>query len=224
MQQQIDEIFPEGIAAHIAAQKQKSKTEFVPMLDELIAAIKNASDEDLKAALHNECNNSELYLVLNKFRAAFTDLSHSEKIFNPHYLLAAFEACVDKFDWNNLVLNKLVLFWSQVIGFVQRFLPATYAQAFAYSLVGIVEYKHTGSRSFNSRFDSGFSFYPLAISFSGLGFNYAAYSGRDRQPEDLSKGVKCRQQLFQNLCRTKNSKLSELITRRRQSTHCCIIQ
>ena len=258
MQKQVVEIFPHGIEEHEKEQKKELITKFVPMLDELIAVIKNATNEnledelninrrcalsefapedietlrsiittsitifpkelkeifqqdqwdsnyksitftpqqvnELKAFLDKEnqenlsakllikCNKSELDSALNKFRAAFTDLSHSEKIFNPHYLLAAFEAYLDKFDWsnrdwNNPYWNKLDLFWRQVIGFVQRFLPATYAQAFAHSLYDIVEDKHSRPRSFNFKYDSDFPFYPLTDSFTGLGFSRAAAPG-----------------------------------------------
>ena len=214
MQNQVAEIFPCGIEKHETEQKQKSETEFVPMLNELITAIKNASNEDVQAALNNQCNNSGLYLVLNKFRAAFTDLSHGEKIFNPHYLLAAFEAYVNKFDWNNPDWNKLDLFWRQVIGFVQRFLPATYAQAFAYDLFDIVENKHSCPRSFNYRYNSDFSFYPLSDSFTWLGFNFAC---RAQVACDRSGGgratrleIRCLRANFQNLCRTKTTSFQNL--------------
>ncbi len=241
MQRQFAEIFPNGIEVNEAAQKQKSETIFVPMLDELIEAIKNASDKDLEAALNNQCDNLRLYLVLNKFRAAFTDLSHGEKIFNPHYLLAAFGAYLYKFDWNLRDWNKLDFFWRQVMGDVQRFLPATYAQAVAYGLEDIVEKMHSCPRSFNFRHDSGFSFYPLSGSFSGLGFNFSGlgfkcsvsfsccgpiglhhYNLRMRWFSDFTSNKKIR--LAELIKSNKNNKPSELITPRAQSTPSCIIQ
>lgn len=227
MQKQVTEIFPQGIEANEKIQKEESETKFAPMLEAVITAIKDAQPADLQAALNNECNNSRLYLVLNKFRSAFTDLSHSEKIFNPHYLLGAFEAYATKFDWNNPNWNKLDLFWRQVIGFVQRFLPANYAQVFAHCLYDIVKNKHLCPRSFNFRDDSDFSFYPLGgAATSMLGFNNAAPDNAGWSVDEgtwLSKGVK-RWTFISKLISNKNSKLSELITRRAQSTHSCIIQ
>ena len=226
MQTQVVEIFPREIEKHEVAQKWKSETKFVPMLNELIGAINNAESADLQAALSLQDNQSKLCKALNTFRGAFTELSHSEKIFNPHYSLAAFEAYVSKFNWNNLDWNihgwnKLDLFWRQVIGYVQRFLPATYAQAYAYSLYDIVENKHSYPRSFNFRHDSGFSFYPLSGSCSGLGFNFA-------EGERVHATSLCRRSAggtaFSKLMSNKNNKLSELITPRAQSTHCCLIQ
>ena len=209
MQNQVTEIFPKGIKEHETDQKGKSKTEFEPRLNELIEAIKKASNENLEAVLNNKCNNSILYLALKKFRDEFAELSQ-EKIFNPYYLLAAFEAYVNKFDWKNPDWNQLDLFWRQVIGFVQRFLPATHAQAFAYGLYDIVKNKHSCPRSFNFRYDSGFSFYPLTDSFTGLGFNFASCARRLRPAAPAAQAAE-RRLSFQNLCQTKTTSFQNLL-------------
>lgn len=213
MQKQVTEIFPNGIEANEAAQKRKSETDFAPMLEEVIAAIKNASPEDIQSVRTYDCNNSRLYLVLNKFRAAFDSLSRSEKIFNPHHLLKAFEAYVDKFDKNNSDWrNQLPLFWCQVIGFAQRFLPANYAQVFAYDLYDIVENKHPCPRSLNFRNGSS-SFYPLRLSSdprAKLGFSHAVQKGSPYMmcvqagchPSMFKTYVEQKQQAFKTYCAT----------------------
>lgn len=230
MQKQVTEIFPQGIESHFVAQRLVSETEFNPMLKEVFAAIQNAAPEDLQSALNNECNNSRLYLVLNKFRAAFTDLSQREKIFNPNHLLKAFEVYASKFDWDTPDWHKLDLFWCQVIGFVQRFLPATYAQAFANDLYNIAENNHACPRSFNFELTSGFSFYPVGGSFGGLGFNWAAAprmvwfsrAGIGLGWQAFGRAHVPGRNSFSKLISNKNSKLSELITRQGQVS-CCLI-
>ena len=222
MQRQFAEIFPNGIEANEAAQKRKSDTKFVPMLDELIKAINKESTNDLQAALkYPGKNTAHIDNAFNTFRAEFTKLSQ-ETIFNPHYLLAAFEAYVNEFNWSNPDWNKLNLFWRQVIGFVQRFLPATYAQAFAYSLYDIVENKHSCPRSFNFRYGTAFSFYPLTDSFAGLGFNFSAVDVARWRGWEGSERHGCRASIFSKLMSNKNNKLAELITRRMQQSHCVI--
>jgi len=218
MQKQVAEIFPNGIKAHEEAQKRKSETEFVPMLDELIKAINNAKSADLQAALSLQDNQSELCKALDTFRGAFTELSHGEKIFNPHYLLAAFVAHVRTFRWNDLGRIRLDLFWRQVIGFLQRFLPATYAQAFAYGLCYMADNICSCPRSFNLRHAYRFSFYPLSGPFSGLGFNFAYELGFPWEWQIAALEV------VSKFVSNKNNKLPELITRRAQSAHSCIIQ
>jgi hypothetical protein len=236
MQKQVSEIFPNGIEEHEKSQKEKSETKFKPMLDAVTDTIKKASPADLQAALSLTDNNSTLRKALDIFRAAFTGLSHAEaskeKIFNPHYLLAAFEAYANKFDWNTPDWNKSNLFWRQVIGFVQRFLPATYAQAFAYGLYDIVEKKHSCPRLFNFKYDLDFSFYPLGRSSVGLGFNFgrpaSCGSGHCTCPCLAAWGTgesgRCCLGRFSKLMSNKNSKLTELITPRAQSTHSCVMQ
>jgi len=223
MQNQVTELFPEGIKKHETDQKGKSKTEFEPRLNELIEAIKKASDENLAAALYNQCNNSILYLALKKFRDEFTELSQ-EKIFNPHYLLAAFEAYANKFDWNNPDphWDKLDLLWRHVIGFVQRFLPATYAQAFVYNLYGIIENKHLCPRSFNFRDDSDFSFYPLPDFFTDSRFNFAcdpdgglwAYVGL---PMCAAAYARNSHLIFRDYVEQKTTSLQDLLRRRERN-------
>jgi hypothetical protein len=222
MQKQVSEIFPNGIEVHEATQKQKSKTNFEPMLNVVIAAIKGASPADLQAALSLKDNGSELCKALDTFRGAFTELSQ-EKIFNPHYLLAAFNAYENKFDWNTPDWNKLDLFWRQVIGFVQRFLPATYAQAFAYGLYDIAESGHSCPRTFNFRYDSDFSFYPLSRPLVGLGFNCGALK-RWAASCACCLAMGWLLAVLSKLVSNKNSKLTELIALRAQSTHSCVIQ
>jgi|GEM_PF-6490295 len=232
MQRQFAKIFRNGIEAHIASQKQNAFN-----FDAIFNAINTASATEITAALNLEGArfdetdearakpNEALNLTekLNRFREQFTLKSHSEKIFNPHHFLNVFEAYVNKFGWNNPDWHKLDLFWRQVIGFVQRFLPANYAQAFAYSLHDIVENKHRCPRSFNFRYDPAYSFHPPTGWCGGLGFNWASGIARmGGRPHEAADIVNMRW-MVTKLMSNKNNRLAELITQRVQSTHCCVI-
>jgi len=212
MQNQVEEIFPHGIKAHFAAQKRKSDTEFVPMLDELIAVIKNAFRKVIPnphycgSRPEMRWDDSILLPALKKFKVAFTNLSRSEKIFNPHYLLAVFEAYPNKFDWSvTFEVNycKPLRFSSDVIGFVLRFLPATYAQDLEFSQDRRKTAKHLCPRSFN--FTAGLEYM--------FGPGYVTQDGRllEVRPPECLAGP------FSKLISNKNSRLLELIAPREQS-------
>lgn len=62
--------------------------------------------------------------------------------FGIQLLFAAFNSFIEK---NDLLerLNRLDLFWSKVIGYIQRYLPACYAQAFSQNIHSLVDhYNH----------------------------------------------------------------------------------
>lgn len=168
LQRQYDEIFPNGIEARVA-QQQKEVFDFTPILD----VIKHASDDDVQTALNKEFDNeNSLNLALNQFREQFQNKSFSEMIFNPYHLLRAYQMYNDEFD-NLATWDKRDLFWRQVIGFVQRYLPACYAQAFASGLDGIL-YNHAPlSRSFKFKYKNAVAVFPLSMG-SGLGYDWAA--------------------------------------------------
>ena len=161
---QYQEIFPEGHEKYFADQ-----TSFD--FSVIVNAITQGSAADVQAALNKKQDDSLLCQSLNQFRADFTALSYQEKVFNPKHLIKALELYDQQFE--NWDWPKRDLFWRQVIGFTQRFLPANIAQDFAQGLNYRVEEKEKSRRSFNFRFGGG-SIYPLIFdSLSGLGFDYA---------------------------------------------------
>ena len=161
---QYQEIFPEGHEKYFADQ-----TPFD--FSVIVNAITQGSAADVQAALNKKQDDSLLCQSLNQFRADFTALSYQEKVFNPKHLIKALELYDQQFE--NWDWPKRDLFWRQVIGFTQRFLPANIAQDFAQGLNYRVEEKEKSRRSFNFRFGGG-SIYPLIFdSLSGLGFDYA---------------------------------------------------
>lgn len=95
--------------------------------------------------------------------------------------MKAFELYDQKFEsWN---WNQRNLFWRQVIGFTQRFLPANIAMVFAYSLYDVVDNQEKAPRNFKFRYGGG-AFFPLIFdSLSGLGYEYAA---GDRCPPTIA--------------------------------------
>ncbi|WP_133130035.1 hypothetical protein [Legionella yabuuchiae] len=153
---QFRQLFPEGLP-------QQKSYDFT----KLVQVISNSSDADIMAALRKENNDTPICQALNGFRTAFTDLAKKEMFFNPSHLIDAlkvYDAQFDRWSW-----NQRDLFWRQVIGYTQRFLPACYAQAFCQGLYYILEEKKPLSRSLKFQYD-GSSYYPLSDS-SGLGFD-----------------------------------------------------
>lgn len=163
---QYQDIFPEG---HEAYYQEQTSFNF----SQLVAAISQSSDKDVEKALSLELpNDTELWRNLERFRADFTQRSSQEAVFNPQHLLKAFELYDSQFDqWS---WNQRDLFWRQVVGFVQRFLPANMAMDFAQGLYSRVEAKEKSRRSFNFTLGVGSIFPPSFDSFSGLGYEFAA--------------------------------------------------
>lgn len=198
---QVKEICPDGFEKDVA--KQTSFDFSV-----IIAAIDQSTVVDGEAQLKNEQNDSPLCQAFNQFRTDFTARSQQEAIFNPQHLLKAFQLYDEKFNrWN---WEQRDLFWRQVIGYVQRFLPANIAQDFAQGLYYRVEQKEKSKRSFVFRFGDG-SIFPLIFdSLAGLGFAYAAgHGGVGARVAADGSGGGSRGNL-QNLCRAKTSNLQNL--------------
>jgi hypothetical protein len=186
---QLDELFPEGVDVH-ETEQQRNTFNF----DAILAAILAASTADLDAALNKQDNGSALCCALEEFRRQFTEIAHSKKIFNPQHLLRAFEVysallgqC--RHDDSDGDFKKRDLFWRQIIGYTQRFMPACYAQAFAQGLYYLVKVDQGDSwrpeafkRDLKLRCHD-FSYFPLPPnSRSGLGFDFAV---------ELQRGARC---------------------------------
>jgi hypothetical protein len=139
---QFDEIFPEGIDLVVTAQKDAADEFKKTNLEYLFNLINAATADQVRYELDHpgqELNNPDgkLNKALHNFRREFTDLSNQEKIFNPYYLVEAFEFYDTNFDKFNKPMCR-VLYWCQVIGYIQRHLPACLWQAFAQSIYDIV--------------------------------------------------------------------------------------
>ena len=127
-------------------------------------------------------------------------------------LIKLFNLYDDEFD-NLNTWDKRDLVWRQVIGFVQRFLPAVDAQAFAQGLYCIVGGIGKLSRSFNFSFGGG-SIYPVSEGAAGLGFKFAGGSAAGLLRPDGGARDNC-----EVLCPTKTAALENLC-RTTQGTRC----
>ncbi|MDF1678379.1 MAG: hypothetical protein P1U32_06780 [Legionellaceae bacterium] len=154
---QFNAIFPESIP-------HQSPYDF----SVLVETITQSSEADIDAALRKIQNDTEICRALNQFRSAFTALSMEETFFNPSHIIEVFKVYDKQFDnWSRIQRD---LFGRQVIGYIERFLPACFAQVFVQGLCDIVEHKIPLVRSLKFRYDHGF-FFPLADT-SGLGFDF----------------------------------------------------
>ena len=219
MDSQYQAIFPAGHEAYYQAQTAFDFTQIVNM-------ISNSNNADVEKALSLELpNNTPLWVTLGQFRADFTKRSNEEVVFNPQHLIKAFELYDEKYDsWTS---DKQDLFWRQVIGYVQRFLPANIAMDFAQGLYARVENKEKSNRSFNFRY-GGSAIFPLSpdSSLCGLGYNYATLGDwmlRRMGAMALSCGIPV---AIQNLCRSKNSNLGRIMRPELRDSHpsWCLIQ
>ena len=169
MVRQYQAIFPEG---HETYSQEQTQFDF----SQIVQAVSKSSDADIRKALSLELpNNTKLWCNLEQFRADFTNRSSQEVVFNPQHLLKAFELYDSQFDrW---IWNQRDLFWRQVIGFIQRFLPANIAMDFAQGLYNRAESQEKAVRSFKFKYGGGSIFPPVFDSFSGLGYESACGRG-----------------------------------------------
>lgn len=116
------------------------------------------------------------------------------KHFNHNMLIKAYELYEKYYvqfgGWDSPKNN---LAWRNVIGYLQRFLPACDAQVMAQGLWGVAENGDPLRRSLEFRYDRGVFVFPLPVGASGLGYEYAggalarpaAGGGRARCPTRL---------------------------------------
>lgn len=147
-----------------------SKTPDGKALNTIINAITNASVRACELVLNDEENipaddkeAQELLTALNAFRAHVTpkDVIKTGKHFNMSLLIEAFKLYDQNHDafggWDS---HKNNLCWQKLIGYMQRFLSACYAQAFSQGIYYIIEDGEKLRRSFDFRFSRG-SYFPL---------------------------------------------------------------
>lgn len=138
----------------------------------LTQAITNSSAEDIGAALQKKQNDTAICKDLNQFRTDFKALAMQETFFNPSHLIRALKVYNEQF--NNWSTAKRDLFWNQVIGYTERFLPACLAQLFVQGFDPIVKDQELLERSLKFKCNRG-SFFPLFDS-SDLGFDFGVTS------------------------------------------------
>lgn len=200
----------------VKAQKAKAQEFKTSTLHDLFTKINAATNEQVKFELHNpgmQDPDSQLNTTLRDFRQQFTITSNQELIFNPFYLLAAFEAfehCREQFpNFNGLANapdNRLDLYWRQVIGYIQRHLPACYLQAFAQGIRPVVA---GGKLKRDFEFSDLFKgIYmrpaPLNINQSTLGYNYAAGEALAGNGVYTWMGMGLAHIVFKKYCEQKN--------------------
>jgi len=218
---QCDNVFPEGVQAVIGEQVTYD-------FDGLIEAIGEASNDDIKNQLKDKITDSPLGQAINEFRRNFTTLSKQEQHANLKHLLEAFRAYAEderiaawEHDGN---YEKMDVFWRQVIGFVQLFLPECDKQALHQGLYDGGQNSDSLSRESDFKFNRGYSL-QLRGGSHGCGFDFAGFGGRralgllwpngGMSPEFLRRW---------NLMSNKNIKLGKLIQPQTSRTKSCVIQ
>lgn len=191
--EQIKEVFPEGLETHIANQQQNAFN-----FDSVLAAIDKASTEELENIVKNPektraqwaigetesartKSDQDLTLVeaMNRFRAQFAKQALSEAIPSLEHLMKAFIQYEYQLDtWTGDYDTKWLkqnLMARQIIGFIQRYLPAHEAQVFALGLYSVVKQRLGVRDTFNYYHGEG-ALQPVAacLSVPSLGFEHLA--------------------------------------------------
>lgn len=163
--------FPNGIVAY---------PESIYDFNVLAAAITHdpilAHNEYNPAIVKNPSEATKALLV--QFRNDFLpkEVVTSGHHFNLNHLLKAFE--VYNAHWEQWNWNQRSLFWCQVIGYVERLVPAVDAQAFCQGLYYLLEQKQPLQRGFKvENWDNNgpTSYFPCSAGAVGLGFGFGIY-------------------------------------------------
>lgn len=229
--------YPEGWKKEEA----KKSAPMFTQLDVLTQAIRNAQPGDIISSGDPDyrltvLQNSAVATALAKCRSMLDEMLNEPvttgRHFNSNLLLRAFQIYDNHYEdyfgnsWGN---PKAMLFWQQAIGYIQRFMPANFVQAFCNGLYisneklqksmpkgRLLRFKKydTGSRDWVNS-----DFYPL--SNSGLGFDFAIYGGLAHR---IAGGGWAAVSEFMSI---KNSRLTELTQhqdrRDEASKSCCAI-
>ncbi len=134
--------------------------------------------EALVIAITNDADNGEV--AITDFRTQLE--SSGKKVnkghhFNMQHLIAVMTAYVDNFERLDSWANRDT-FWIEVIGFVQRQIPAHFAQAHCSGLKSVADNPSTLKRCLKF-YKGGRRFFPV-LQNRGLGFSFAVYSGNGR--------------------------------------------
>ena len=220
--EQIQEQFPKGWEEKEKARQERD----LIALKEVVEAIENAREGDNYEAdiqafrdyLDNE----------NKERSVIRTGKH----FNAQLLVKAFNLYVEKYDLfgGNYDSPKNTLFWCKIIGYIERYLPACYAQAFCQGLYHIVECHEKLDRRLTFRYDSEVTFFPLdagpADPAGRLGYHYALDVQAPSVPWYFGVDgglVFIRAALFQSMSNKKHQRLEIMQQPNNQAESCCVV-
>lgn len=199
IQRQLTAIFPDGIHAVERIQKAEALKFKLSTLNELFIAINTAIDAQVKFELDNPALNMiitdeeikfeldnpgqistrrQLNLTLHNFRKEFTALSKQELIFNPFYVVSAYEIYLEQFNNFTGILsckwNRRNLFWRQIIGYIQRHLPICYLQAFMNNLYQTAKNEEKLNRNTTFKYSNGSIVTSAKTGLKELGYTKAA--------------------------------------------------
>lgn len=219
--------FPQG---WIAAEEKTSAPIFA-QLDALTQAIRNAQpadiissgDPDYRLTVRDGSAVAEALLTFRSMLdATLKETITTGRHFNPKLLLRAFEIYdahyADYFgnDWSN---PRAMAFWQQAIGYVQRFMPANYAQAFCDGLNSTNDKLYKGTPQGRAlkfeTYQAGrwvpADFYPLSNSHLGFRFAIAGDGRACARGLDLYwAGCACA--ALGGLCQSKTAGLQSLLS------------
>lgn len=157
--------------------------------------------------------------ILEQFRNDFTlGVIKKGKHFNMKILIDAYQAYYDNWavvqGYNNKYAAPYSLFFCQVIGYLQRLLPACYVQVFCQGFSNVTEGGKTLQRGLKL---DGVPFYSDILKTGlCLGFDFGiysdAYGGRPVLGTTRAEAQRM-QQALTNLCRIKTSAMRELMQR-----------
>jgi hypothetical protein len=155
----------------------------------------------------------ELLAALNAFRNYVTpkEVIKTGKHFNMPLLIEAFKLYDRNHDaFGNYNSHKNNLCWQKLIGYMQRFLPACYAQAFAQSIY-IDKEGEKLRRSFDFCFGGG-RFFPIDEDPTcRLGYNCAARDGYGGWRTTTGSAAYMEAARLRKLCQTKTAAMQRLI-------------
>ena len=198
---------------------------------DLIKIIKQSSAGDVTAELATGKNydpsyQSALRTELEKFRKVFAPCTKKTPEEQFAYISFIYMSLLEAFkvyaaEWDNLDADKCRLVWRQLIGFIERRLPAVDRQAFAQDVDTIkglhdmkrsLAYKHDPQNKFpRTDFDDD--------SHSGLGFDFGVSIRGVRGARILSwRDAVLSPGGFEKLCRAKASGFSEVKQQLQHST------
>lgn len=156
----------------------------IEALNKMVKAIEDATDDECEQALsHDAKEDNPVEAALNEFRNYLeprkNEVITTGKQFNEKILQHAFKLYDEKYatfgDGGDSPKN--ILCWRKIIGYIQRFSPASTAEVFCHGLYSVVEDREELKRSLKFRYDN-VSFFPLDLNLlSRLGYDCAARLG-----------------------------------------------
>ncbi len=211
--------FPGGYEVYINSREVKERRgNDMKALREVIDAIAVADVRFINGNYNN--SNGEVKVdakcadALKKFRDYLRPkgIIRRGEHFNVELLVEAFNLYDDEKRYNAFGGTwdsvKNVLMWRKMVGYIQRYLPACYAQAFSQGLYYVVDANEKLDRRFKFRHDNAY-FFPLdSDPLSRMGYEYAAWrrgsggAGGNHARSRLETYVKQKHLSIECLCRS----------------------